>query len=62
MYCVITVHLVAVLRGHEEFRTGDHVACIREGVEYVRKRNTLRSEEELAKNLEGAPFHVSRHL
>ena len=26
--CVITVHLVAALRGQVEFGTGDHLACL----------------------------------
>ena len=29
--CVITGHLVAALRGQVEFRTADHLSCLREG-------------------------------
>ena len=29
--CVITEHIVTVLRGQEEFRTADHTAYLREG-------------------------------
>ena len=41
--CVITGHLVTALSGQEESRMADHVTCLREGREEVRKRNTRRS-------------------
>ena len=28
-FCIITGHLVTVLRGQVEFRTADHLACLR---------------------------------
>ena len=61
-YCVITGHLVADLRGQEEFRTSYHATYMREGREEARKRNTLRSDEALEETLEGAPVHVACRL
>ena len=52
--CVITGHLVAVLRGQVEFRTADHSACIREGRTVVWRRGQRRAEEALTAALEGA--------
>ena len=53
--CVITVHLVAALRGQVKFRTADHSACLREGRTAVRKRGEIRAEEALTAALERAP-------
>ena len=52
--CVITVHLLAALRGQEYFRTTDHSACFRDRRTAVRKRSILLAEEALVKNLVGA--------
>ena len=41
--CVVTVQLVAALRGQEEFRTMDHSACLQEGRMSVWKRSVLWS-------------------
>ena len=60
--CIITGYLVAALRIQEEFRKTDHATYMREGREYVRKRNTLQLEEELTDALEGAPVHVTHRL
>ena len=43
--CVITGHLVAALRGQEEFRMADHSVCLQEESTVVRKRRVLRSED-----------------
>ena len=45
--CVIIGHLVAALRGQEEFRTADHSVCLREGRTAVQKRSVLLAEEAL---------------
>ena len=49
--CVIIGHLVAALRGQEEFRAADHSAYLQEGRMAVRKRGVLMVEEALAKTL-----------
>ena len=59
---VITGHLVADLRGKEDFRTADHSAYLQEGIEEVRKRRILRSEEDLVETLAGAPVQDARQL
>ena len=59
---VITGHLVAALTGKEEFRTVDHSAYLQEGIEEVRKRRILRSEEDLADTLVGAPVQDAHQL
>ena len=59
-YCVITGHLLAVLRGQEEFRTADHSACQQEGSTEVRKRRVLLAEGALAENLAGDQFQGTR--
>ena len=43
--CVITGHLIAALRGHGEFRTEDHSACLQELQTAVRKWNNWQVEE-----------------
>ena len=53
--CVITGHLVVALRGHVEFRTADHSACLREGLMAVQQRIQKQAEEALTATLEGAP-------
>ena len=58
--CVITVHLVAALRGQVEFRTADHSACLREGRTAVQRRGQRQAEEALAETLEGDPFQHAR--
>ena len=60
--CVITGHLVAALRGQVEFRTADHLACLREGRTAVRRRRQRRAEEALTSALEGAPVLHARRL
>ena len=60
--CVITGHLVAALRGQVEFRTADHLACLREGWTAVRRRGQQRAEEALMDALEGAPVLHARRL
>ena len=54
--CVITGHLVAVLRGQEEFRTMDHLDCLQEGQTEVSKRSVPLEEEALIVNIVGDPF------
>ena len=51
----ITGHLIAPLRGKEEFRTEDHSAYLQKGIEEVRKRITLWAEEDLEETLYFAP-------
>ena len=53
--CVITGHLVAVLRGQVEFWTTDHWACLREGRTAVWWRSQQRAEEALAATISGGP-------
>ena len=60
--CVITGHLVVALRGKEEFRTADHLACLGEGRTAVRKRSVLLAEEALAKTIAGGAFQGARQL
>ena len=62
MSYVITGHLVAVLRGQEEFRTADHSTYLREGRAEVRKWSVLRVEEALTETLAGVPVQNARHL
>ena len=59
---VITGHLVASLRGQEEFRTADHAAYLSKVRGEGSKRNTMRLEEALADNLVGAPVQVTCRL
>ena len=59
---VITGHLVAALRGQEEFRTAEHAEFIREGREEARNWNARRSEEALEETLAGAPVQVASRL
>ena len=51
--CVITVHLVVVLRGQVEFRTANHSACLQEGRTAVRRQSAKRAEEALAETIVG---------
>ena len=60
--CFITGHLVAAIRGQEEFRTADHAAFLMEGIEEVWKCYSGRSEEALAETLAGAPVQAARRL
>ena len=60
--CVITGHLVVALRGQVEFRTADHLACLREGQTAVRRRGQIRAEEALTAALEGSPVLHARRL
>ena len=53
--CVITGHLVAALRDQVEFRTAEHLDCLREGRAAVRRRGQSRAEEALTAALEGGP-------
>ena len=53
MSCIITGHLVAALRGQEEFQTEDQSACLRKGSTVVRKRSVLLAEETLTETLVG---------
>ena len=60
--CVITGHLVAALRGQVEFRTEDHLTCLREGRTEVWQRGQRRAEEALTDALEGGPVLHARRL
>ena len=51
--CVITGYLVAALRGQVEFRTADHLACLREGRTDVWQRRQQGAEEALTATLVG---------
>ena len=57
--CVITGHIVALIRVQEEFSTADYDAYMREGREEMRERNTLWLEEAMADTREGAPVQVT---
>ena len=59
---MITGHLVAALRGQEEFRTANHAAYIQERMEDVQNRSYLWAEEALVDTIEGAPVQVARRL
>ena len=61
-YCVITGHLVAALRGQEEFSTAYHNSYLKEGRVGVRKRNAKQLEEALVDNLVGTLVQVERQL
>ena len=60
--CVIIGHLVAALRGWEEFWTADHAAIPREGRGEVQRRNMLRSEAALEDTITVSPAPVARFL
>ena len=60
--CVVTGHLVAGLRGQEEFRTADHYACLQEVRMAVRKQSVLLAEEALTEILLGSPVHGACRL
>ena len=62
MSCVITVNLVTALRGQEEFRTAEHLACIQEGRTAVQKWRVLLAEEALAETIAGYPVQGARQL
>ena len=49
-------------QGQENFKTADHTTYMREQRKEMSKRNALRSEEELADTLSGAPVQVARQL
>ena len=49
--CVITGHLVAAIRGQEEFWTVDHSACLRKGRIAVQNQNVPLEEEALEETL-----------
>ena len=51
--CVIIGHLVAALRGQEEFRTSDHSAFLQEGRTALQKQSALLVEEALVETLSG---------
>ena len=52
--CVVTGHLVAVIRGQVEFWTTDHSACLQEVRTALWKRSAHRAEENLAGTIAGA--------
>ena len=52
-YFIITVHIVAVLRGQEELQTADISAYLWEGGAEVRKRSVLWAYEDLTETLTG---------
>ena len=56
----ITVHLFAVIRGQEEFRSEDHSTCLQEGRMAVRKRIVLLAEDSQLDNLAGALVQGAR--
>ena len=60
--CVITGHLVVVLRGQEEIRTADHSTYLHEGILEVQKRSVLRAEEDLLDILTGSTVQDARRL
>ena len=60
--CVITGHLVAALRGQVEFRTADHLSCLREGRTAVWRWSTHRTEEALTATIAEAPVQGARQL
>ena len=60
--CVIIGHVVEALRGQVEFRTADHLACLREGRTAVRKRGEIRAEEALTAALERYPVLQARRM
>ena len=60
--CIITVHLVAAHRGQVEFRTADHLACLREGWTAVWRPSAQQTEEALAATKKRAPVQGSRQL
>ena len=53
--CDITGHLVAALRGQEEFQTVNHSAYLQELIAEVRKQGVLQAEEALAETLKVPP-------
>ena len=59
---VVTGHLIAALRGQEEFRMADHSACLWVGRTVVRKRSVLLAQEALTETLAGGPFQGARRL
>ena len=60
--CVITGHLVAELRGQEEFKMEDHATILHEARREVRRRNVSQSQAALEENLTGAPTLVAHCL
>ena len=58
--CVITGHLVTVLRGQEDFRMADHSTCLREGRAEVQKWVVLQVEKALTETLAGYPAQDER--
>ena len=60
--CVITGHLVAELRGQEEFQMADHLACLQEGRMAVRKWSVLLAEEALTETIARYPVQGTRQL
>ena len=58
--CVITGHLLAALRGQMEFRTADHLACIKEGRKVVWWRSAQKARESLAVTFTWYPVQGAR--
>ena len=50
------------LKGQVEFRTANHLACLREGRTAVRRRRNIRVEEALTAALKGGPVLHARRL
>ena len=61
-YCVITRHLIAALRGQVEFRTADHLACLRQERTTARRRGQRQAEEALKAALEVGTVQRARRL
>ena len=60
--CVITGHLIAALRVQGEFRTADHLACLRESRTSVWRKSTQRAEEALASTTARGPVQGAHQL
>ena len=58
--CIITGHLVVVLRVQEELRTADHSACLQEESTSVWKRSVLLAVEALPETLVGVLVQGAR--
>ena len=60
--CVITGHLVSVLRGQVIFQTADHTSCLPDGRVAVRRKSVAKAMASLEANIAGAPEVVIRRL
>ena len=60
--CVITGHLVSVLRGQVPFRTADYAACLRDGRAEVRQLNVAKAVASLETTIARSPAVVTFRL